>query len=86
MYGSLSRDDWIETIYTIFVTTMQLQLEYALFLSLFFIIHQKDWKIVIFDLITVYFKIFLTYVTTIEYVYFASYYIYIFTHANMIHQ
>ena len=34
-----------------------------------------------------YFKMFLTYVNTIEYVYFASsYYIYIFIHANMVHQ
>ena len=47
-----------------------------------FIIHQKDWRIiVIFDVITFYFKMFLTYVNTIEYVYFASsYYIYIFIH------
>ena len=45
---------------------MHLQLEYILFLSLFFfIIHQKDWKIVIFDVITFYFKMFLTYVNTI---------------------
>ena len=45
---------------------------------IFFIKHQKDWKIVIFDVITFYFKMFLTYVNTIEYVYFASsYYIYI---------
>ena len=67
---------------------MHLQLEYVLFLSLFFfILHQKDWKIVIFDVITFYFKIFLIYNTTIEYVYFASsYYIYIFIHPNMIHQ
>ena len=51
---------------------MHLQLEYVLFLQLFFIIHQKDCKIVIFDVITFYFEIFLTYVNTIEYVYFAS--------------
>ena len=50
---------------------------------IFFIIHQKDWKIVIFDVITFYFKMFLKYVNTIEYVYFASsYYIYIFIHAK----
>ena len=67
---------------------MHLQLEYVLCLSLLlFIIHQKDWKIVIFDVTTFYFKMFLTYVNTIEYVYFASsYYIYIFIHAKMIHQ
>ena len=52
---------------------MHLQLEYVWCLSLFFfIIHQKDWKIVSFDVITFYFKMFLTYVNTIEYVYFAS--------------
>ena len=67
---------------------MHLQLEYILCLSLFFfIIHQKDWKIVIFDVITFYFKMFLTYVNKNEYVYFASsYYIYIFIHGKMIHQ
>ena len=87
IYGSLSRDDLIETIYEIVVTIMHLQLEYILFVSLFFIIHQKIEKFVIFDVITFYFKIFLTYVNTIEYVYFASsHYIYIFIHANMIHQ
>ena len=54
---------------------------------IFLIIHQKDWKIVIFDVITFYFKMFLTYVNMIEYVYFASsYYIYTFIHANMIHR
>ena len=56
---------------------------------IFLIIHQKDWKIVIFDVITFYFKMFLTYVSTIEYVYFAStyyIYIYIFIHPNMIHR
>ena len=67
---------------------MHLQLEYVLCLLLFFfIIHQKDWKIVIFDVITFYFKMFVTYVNTIEYVYFASsYYICIFIHTKMIHQ
>ena len=65
---------------------MHLQLEYVLFLSLFFIIHQKDCKIVIFEVITSYFKIFLTYVN-IVFVYFASSCnSYIFTHADMIHQ
>ena len=44
---------------------MHLQLECILFLSLFFIIYQKDWKIVIFDVITFYFKMFSTYVNTI---------------------
>ena len=45
---------------------MHLELEYILFLSLFFIIHQMDWKIVIFDVITFfYFKMFSTYVNTI---------------------
>ena len=54
---------------------------------IFLIIHQKDWKIVIFDVITFYFKMFLTYVNTIEYIYIASsYYIYIFIHANMINR
>ena len=47
---------------------MHLRFEYVLFLSLFFIMHQKDWKTVIFDVITFYFKIFLTYVNTIEYI------------------
>ena len=66
---------------------MQLQVEYVLFLLSFFTIHQKDWKIVIFDAITFYFKIFLTYINTIAYVCFASpYYVYIFTYANMIQQ
>ena len=54
---------------------------------IFLIIHQKDWKLFIFDVITFYFKMFLTYVNTIEYEYFASaYYIYIFIHANMINR
>ena len=67
---------------------MHLQLEYVSFLSLFFfLIHQKEIEIVIFDVIAFYFKRFLTYVNTIEYVYFASsYYIYMFIHANMINQ
>ena len=69
---------------------MHLQFEYVLFLSLFFIIHQRDWKTFFFDVITFYFKIFLTYVNTIVYIYIYisvfSYYIYIFIHANMIHQ
>ena len=65
IYGSLSRDDLIETIYQIVVTIMHLQLEYISFLSLFLIIHQKDWKIVIFDVIPFYFKMFSTYVNTI---------------------
>ena len=42
IYDSQSRDDLIETIYKIVVTIVHLQLEYILFLSLFFIIHQKD--------------------------------------------
>ena len=63
---------------------MHLQLEYILFLSLLFYYRPKDWKIVIFDVMTFYFKTFLTYVYTIEYVYFASsYYIYTFIHANI---
>ena len=42
----------IETIYKLVVTIMHLQLEYVLFLSsFFFIIHQNDWKIDIFDII-----------------------------------
>ena len=66
---------------------MHLQLEYILFLSFFFYNTPKDWKIVIFDVITFYFRIFLTYVNTIEYAYFASsYYIYIFIQAKMLHQ
>ena len=68
---------------------MHLQFEYVLLLSLLYIIHQKDWKTALCDVITFYFKIFLTYVNTIEYIYiyFAfSFYIYIFIHANMIHQ
>ena len=85
IYGSLSRDYLIETIYETVVTIMHLQLGYILFLSLFFYYTPENWKIVIFDVITFYFKICLTYVNTIEYVYFASYYIYIFIHANMIH-
>ena len=66
---------------------MHLQLEYILFLSLFFYYTPKRLKIVIFDVITFYFKMFLTYVNTIHYVYFvSSCYIYIFIHDNMIHQ
>ena len=54
VYASLKliigSDDGLSSIETnaITVTIMHLQLEYILFLSLFFIIHQKDWKIVIF--------------------------------------
>ena len=66
---------------------MHLQLEYVSYLPLFFIIHQKDWKIVIFHVIHFYFKMLITYVNTIEYAYFASSHdIYIFMHANIIHQ
>ena len=42
---------------------MHLQLEYILFLPLYFLLYIK--KIVIFDGITFYFKTFLTYVNTI---------------------
>ena len=41
IYGSLSRDYLIETIYEIVVTIMHLQLEYILFLPLYFLLYIK---------------------------------------------
>ena len=55
------------------------------YLSLFFLLYTK--RIEQFRCHNFFFKMFLTYVNTVEYVYFASScYIYIFIHANMIHQ